>query len=153
METSQNFLLNRRTVAKFKFPFVWELLKAKCLHNWAKKWRISGRCVFFSCQYDITPAELHILIVGPGILCWVWEDHQMLKGVGNFYYTFQILPRHVSTSSCHLQRDTRVVKATLARLCFGLMWIMFRPVWPGSWQHRTNHNLQQPEAQRYWSSL
>jgi hypothetical protein len=33
METSQNFLLNIRAAAKFKFLFMWELLKAKCLHK------------------------------------------------------------------------------------------------------------------------
>jgi hypothetical protein len=54
-------LLNIPTVAKFKSLFVWEFLKAKCLHNCAKKWRISDRCVFFmSCQYDITATEMPV---------------------------------------------------------------------------------------------
>jgi hypothetical protein len=56
----------------------------------------------------------------------VWDDQQKLKGVVNFYYTFQIYPdmfRQVVAIFRGLHVPYKLLQYCL---CFGRMWIMVR---------------------------
>jgi hypothetical protein len=56
-----------------------------------------------------------ILIVGPSILNYRCEMiNRFVKKLVDFINAFQILPRHVSASSCHLQGVVDALQATRA---------------------------------------
>jgi hypothetical protein len=96
----------------------------------------------------------------------VWDDQQMLKGIVNFYYAFQIHPdtfRQVTAIFWGLHVPYKLLQYCL---CFGRMYIMVRLVWPGGvgawgfgpWGAHpapppTNYTAIRPKHRQYWSSL
>jgi hypothetical protein len=66
----------------------------------------------------------------------------MLKGVVSNFIVLIKLPRHVSTSKCHLQRGYSFLASYSSfSLRFGWMWAIIRLVWPSAAECHTKRTI------------
>jgi hypothetical protein len=56
--------------------------------------------------------------------------NRCVKELVDFIKVFQILPRHVSASGCHLQGGHKCLISYSSSVCCGCIRVMIHPVWP-----------------------